>query len=92
LALRLVLGLAPLLNWGLGLTGVRVRHYVAGTALGIVPNIVIAVVFADAIATRLPGSGAASPWLAVGGVLVVAAVVTASVRRRLGAKRAAPPA
>jgi len=91
-ALRLVLGLAPLLNWGLGLTGVRLSHYVGGTALGVVPNIAIAVIFAEAIANRLPGSGVPSGSVMLGVVLVVAAVATASVARRLlGRKRPAPP-
>src|SRR5262249_8849057 len=55
--LRFVLGLSPLLNWGLGVTGVRARDYVAGTALGLVPNMAVAVFFADVIVHRLPGSG-----------------------------------
>jgi uncharacterized membrane protein YdjX (TVP38/TMEM64 family) len=91
-ALRLVLGLAPLLNWGLGLTGVRLWHYVAGTALGVVPNIAIAVIFADAIANRLPGGGVPSGRVTLGVVLVVAVIATASVARRLvGRNRPAPP-
>lgn len=56
LGLRLVLGLAPLLDWGLGVTGVDTRDYVAGTALGVVPNIAVAVLFANVIANRRPGS------------------------------------
>ena len=92
-ALRLVLGLAPLLNWGLGLTGVRVRHYVAGTALGVVPNIAVAVFFADSIANRPPGSGVLSLKVALGAVLVIAVAATVNVaRRRLSGRHAAPPA
>jgi uncharacterized membrane protein YdjX (TVP38/TMEM64 family) len=82
LGLRLIFGLAPLLNWGLGLTGVRVGHYVAGTALGIVPNLAVAVFFADAIVNRLPGSGTPSPWVVLAGVLVVVVIATAAVARR----------
>jgi uncharacterized membrane protein YdjX (TVP38/TMEM64 family) len=92
-ALRLVLGLAPLLNWGLGLTGVRLRHYVAGTALGVVPNITIAVIFADAIVNRLAGGGALSGRVALGVVLIVAVIGAAIIARRfLGREEAAPPA
>jgi uncharacterized membrane protein YdjX (TVP38/TMEM64 family) len=63
LALRLVFGLAPMLNWGLGLTGVRPPHYLVATALGIVPHLAIAVSFADAIVGHLPDGGAPSPGL-----------------------------
>ncbi len=77
--LRLVLGLAPLLNWGLGVTGVRIRHYVAGTALGVMPNIVVAVFFADAIASGQPGSGVKSLRIATGVALLVALAVTIGV-------------
>lgn len=52
--------LAPPLNWGLGLTGVRVRHYVAGTALGLVPGLATVVFFADSIVSRGPESGGLS--------------------------------
>lgn len=84
LVLRLVLGLAPMLNWGLGLTGVRFPHYFAATALGIVPNLALAVFFADAIVSRLPGSGTPSPRLVVGGTLVVVVIATAVIARYPG--------
>jgi uncharacterized membrane protein YdjX (TVP38/TMEM64 family) len=51
---RLLVFLAPPLNWALGATRVRARHYVAGTALGAVPGIATAVLFADSIAARAP--------------------------------------
>jgi uncharacterized membrane protein YdjX (TVP38/TMEM64 family)/isoprenylcysteine carboxyl methyltransferase (ICMT) family protein YpbQ len=72
--LRLVGVLAPPLNWGLGLTGVRLRHYVAGTALGIVPGLAITVFFADAIANGTPGSGVLSLGIALDPVLVLRSV------------------
>jgi len=82
LALRLVLGLAPLLNWGLGLTGVGIGPYVAGTALGIVPNIAIAVVFADVIANRPTGIGS-SPAILLGPLLLIAVAAMIHLARRL---------
>jgi len=89
LVLRLVLGLAPMLNWGLGLTGIRLAACFAATALGIVPNLAVAVFFADAIVSRLPGIP--SQRVVFGGMLVVvAAIATAVVARRLrGRKRVA---
>jgi len=81
--LRLVLRLAPLLNWGFGVTGVRTRDYIAGTALGVVPNIAAVVFFADVIANRRPGSGIVPVTVALGAALVVAIAVTAHVVRRL---------
>jgi uncharacterized membrane protein YdjX (TVP38/TMEM64 family) len=87
--LRLVLGLAPLLNWGLGVTGVRTRDYIAGTALGLVPNIAVVVFFADAIANRRPSSGIVPVSVALGAALVIVPAATAHVARRLrrGTKR-----
>jgi phospholipase D1/2 len=91
-ALRLVLVLAPPLNWGLGLTRVGIQHYVAGTALGVVPGIAITVFFADSIANHPPGSGVLSPRTALGAVLIIAAVAAAGTARRLlGRGEATPP-
>ena len=78
LVLRLVFGMAPMLNWGLGLTGVRLLHCLAATALGIVPNLAVAVFFADTIANRLPGSGTVLPWVVVGGMPALVAVFRAA--------------
>jgi uncharacterized membrane protein YdjX (TVP38/TMEM64 family) len=78
LVLRLVFGMAPMLNWGLGLTGVRLLHCFAATALGIVPNLAVAVFFADTIANRLPGSGTLLPWDVVGGMPALVTVFRAA--------------
>lgn len=43
--LRLLLWMAPALNYGLALTGVRLRDYVAGSALGLVLPVTVAVFF-----------------------------------------------
>ena len=87
LVLRLLFGLAPMLNWGLGLTGVRLPHYLAATALGIVPHLTIAVFFADAIVDRLPEGGIPPLWVVVGGILLVVAIATVVLARHLRRKR-----
>lgn len=50
LVLRLLLFLAPPLNWALGVSAVRLGHYVAATALGVVPGITLTVLSAGEIA------------------------------------------
>jgi uncharacterized membrane protein YdjX (TVP38/TMEM64 family) len=93
LVLRLVLFLAPPLNWALGATRVRAPHYIAGTALGVVPGIATTVFFADSIANRPPGSTILSPGVVAGAVLVIALLATATfASRRLGGRAPAPPA
>jgi uncharacterized membrane protein YdjX (TVP38/TMEM64 family) len=91
LVLRLVLFLAPPLNWALGATRVPAAQYVAATALGVVPGIATTVFFADAIANRPAGSGGLSPALLAGGAMAVVLAVGAVVRRRVGGP-SAPPA
>ena len=46
-ALRLLLFLAPPMNWAIGTTRVRFSHYVADSIVGVIPG--LAVTFADAI-------------------------------------------
>jgi uncharacterized membrane protein YdjX (TVP38/TMEM64 family) len=89
LILRLVLCLAPPLNWALGATSVRLPHYVAGTALGVVPGITTAVLFAESI---VGGEGGAGRFAVL--LLVVAAllVVTGVLGRRLLARLTDVPA
>lgn len=91
LVLRLVLFLAPPLNWTIGATQVRVHHYVGGTALGVVPGIAATVFFADSIANRGLDDPLLSGKLVVGALLVVGfLVVAATVGRRLLTKGAPP--
>jgi len=70
--LRVLGGLAPPLNWGLGLTGVSLRDYLVGTALGLVPGIGLLVVFADSIVSRSPGGGGLSTVVLLRGASLVA--------------------
>lgn len=91
----IVVRLVPLLpfttlNYACGLTAVRARDYLLGTALGIVPGTLAYVTIGAFEAT--PGS--APVLLALGGlaVLAVAGVVTARRRDQLGHDVTAPPA
>lgn len=94
LLLRLVLFLAPPLNWAIGATGVRVHHYVGGTALGVVPGIAATVFFADSITNRGPNEPLLSAKTVVGALLVAALLVAATIagRRLLGGPAKTPPA
>jgi phospholipase D1/2 len=84
--LRLVLFLAPPLNWTLGASRVGLRDYVVGTALGILPGLTLTSYLADAIAQ----AGSVTELLTiefVGVVLVLSALLGAGVvagRRLLG--------
>ncbi len=80
LALRILFFLAPFLNWEIGLTGVRVRDYVAATALGLVPQLAPTVFFADSLA---PASAALPQKLLLGAPLILAILTIATITRRL---------
>lgn len=87
--LRLLLFLAPPLNWALGASRVQVRDYVLGTAIGILPGIGLTVVLAD----RITGAGSASEllgWDVLGPGLVLALLIVCGAvvgRRLLGRSR-----
>ena len=86
LVLRVVFFLSPPINWTLGATRVRLSQYVAGTALGIVPQAALTVVFADHIANRPAGDGIVSaPMIAVAllvlGLLASGIVVSRRILR-----------
>jgi|SRR5581483_3305906 len=93
LALRLVLFLAPPVNWTLGATRVRLQHYVAGTALGVIPGIATTVFFADSIANRPSGTSVVSPKIAIAALLVAVLLAAATVasRRFFRPSGTAPP-
>ncbi|HJQ85588.1 MAG TPA: VTT domain-containing protein [Candidatus Binatia bacterium] len=92
LILRLVLVLAPLLNWGLGTTRVRLGDYVAGTALGVVPGMAITLLLADGIANRPAGTALLSSPRMIVGLVAVLLVVSAALASRRLLGRNAPPA
>jgi phospholipase D1/2 len=83
--LRLVLFLAPPLNWVLGATRVRTSQYVAATALGIVPGMALTVFFADSIASGGQG-GPQAPRVALAAAVLLVFLASAAVltRRLLG--------
>jgi len=74
LVLRLLLGLAPPLNWALGATRVRVRDYVLGTAVGVTPGIGLSAYLGDAVLAAGSWGGLLTPDVIV--PAVIALVVT----------------
>lgn len=77
--LRLVLFLAPPLNWALGTTRVRLRDYVLGTAVGITPTLGIATYFGDALTTAGSTAGLLGADVLVPGFLIAASTVAGIV-------------
>ncbi len=61
LALRLMLFMAPPLNWAIGVTQVRFRHYILGSALGVIPCIAVTSYAADSIVRAGSFSAAFTP-------------------------------
>jgi uncharacterized membrane protein YdjX (TVP38/TMEM64 family) len=81
LVLRLVLFMAPPLNWALGASRVRLVHYVGGTALGVVPGIAAAVFFADSITQPAADEGFPGRRL-IGAAFIVGFLVVAGLASR----------
>jgi len=84
LVLRLLLFMAPPLNWLLGATRVKLPHYVAGTAIGMIPGMATAIYFADSLASSPPGRGDLRLLAGAAVVLVLLAIGRAASRRFLG--------
>lgn len=88
LLLRLVLFLAPPLNWAMGTTGVSLRSYVTGTAVGIIPGIAGTVYLAESVADAqsyrdLLTAGVLAPVAAVVTLFLMAVVL---MRRQLAVR------
>jgi len=92
--LRLLLFLGPPLNWSLGASRVRMRDYVLGTGIGILPGIGLTVFLAD----RISDAGSSSELLTlevIGPAAVLFAVIAVGVTlgrrmmRRSAARHAA---
>jgi uncharacterized membrane protein YdjX (TVP38/TMEM64 family) len=92
LLLRLVLFLAPPLNWAIGLTRVKFRQYIAGSALGIIPGIAIACYFADSI-TNSKSMGTLFTWKMVvpAGLVAALLIISGLSAWRLFRKKPIPP-
>lgn len=91
-ALRLV-PLAPFAVEGIvaGAVGVKLWHFMLGTAIGIMPGTLAATIFGKELQTALGGSGKVNFWL-IGGAVVLMIVATLLVRRWLLASAAADAA
>ncbi len=93
LLLRLVLFLAPPLNWVIGLARVKFRHYFVGSALGVIPGIDIACYFADSIAAaKSKGTMLTGEMILPAGLVAAMLIISAIAAWRLFRKRPiAPP-
>jgi len=72
IALRLVLFLAPPMNWAIGTTRVQFSHYVAGSIVGVIPGLAVTVAFADAITKASSLRDLGRPELVLPALLVAA--------------------
>ena len=79
--LRLVFGQLPPADWLLGVTRVSTRTFLFGTAIGIVPGIVVIVIAGGTILGAITDLPAAARWIAAG-VIVAALVATRVLRSR----------
>ncbi len=89
----ILLFVTPPLNWAFGATRVRVRHYIGGTALGVIPGIAAIVFFTDSIANRGPGDTLLNTETLVAAVLVAVLLIVAPIAgwRVLGKPARTPP-
>jgi len=90
LGLRLLFFLAPPLSWLLGVTRVRLRDYLLGTAIGITPGLGVTAYLGDAVSEADSARALLTPQIVIPGLLVGAFLVGGAVfGRRLLAGRAA---
>lgn len=90
LGLRLLLCMAPPLNWALGATRVKLRDYVLGTAVGVTPGIGISAYLGDALTTAESWGAMMTPQTMVLVGLIGVGIVAGTVagRRVFGASSA----
>jgi uncharacterized membrane protein YdjX (TVP38/TMEM64 family) len=92
LLLRLVLFVAPPLNWAIGLTRVPFCQYIAGSALGVIPGIAISCYFADSIAHLKTTETLFTLKMVVPAGLVAALLIVSGISAwRLFGKKPVPP-
>jgi uncharacterized membrane protein YdjX (TVP38/TMEM64 family) len=79
LVLRLMLFMAPPLNWAMAVTRVHFRHYVLGSALGVIPCIAVTSYAADSIVQAGSLSAAFSPRTLLPVILALGLIVLSSI-------------
>lgn len=79
LVLRLVLCMAPPLNWALGATRVRLRDYVLGTAVGVTPGIGLGAYLGDALGDAGSWTGLVRPEIVLASLAAVGLLVASIV-------------
>jgi uncharacterized membrane protein YdjX (TVP38/TMEM64 family) len=86
--LRLLLCMAPPLNWALGATRVRIRHYVLGTAVGVTPGIGLGAYLGDAVGDAGSWAGLVQPGIVLPAIVGLGLLVGSIVvgRRVFGAE------
>jgi uncharacterized membrane protein YdjX (TVP38/TMEM64 family) len=82
LVLRLVLCMAPPLNWALGATRVRWRDYVLGTAIGVTPGIGLGSYLGDAVTAAGSWTALLTPAVLVPAALAVLGLVAGAIVAR----------
>jgi uncharacterized membrane protein YdjX (TVP38/TMEM64 family) len=82
LVLRLILCLAPPLNWALGATRVRWRDYVLGTAIGVTPGIGLGAYLGDAVTAAGSWTALVTPAVVVPGAVAVCGIVGGAIVAR----------
>ncbi|MDG2308461.1 MAG: VTT domain-containing protein [Candidatus Binatia bacterium] len=80
--LRFVLFLAPPMNWAVSATRIRFRDYLLGSAIGLIPGLVLTVAFSQSLAKLTSVDQLLTPDVLVLGSLVLAFVVTSLVVAR----------
>lgn len=91
LMLRLVLFMAPPLNWFIALTRVKFSHYFAASALGIIPGVAVTCYCAGTIVRARSFSDVLTPEFILPFALLAALVLgsTLAARRLLGSRQEA---
>ena len=91
LILRMVLMFAPPLNWIIALSRVKFRHYVAGSALGVIPGIAALCYFANSLGHVRSPSDLLTREIILPALLVLALLAVGAVAglRLLGKKQSA---
>jgi uncharacterized membrane protein YdjX (TVP38/TMEM64 family) len=88
IVVRLVTFMLPAAHWVLGVSKARTRDLVLGTAIGLLPGVVLAVVVGQSLAEHWE---AWRPWVIAGAVALVALHLLRRRRQRRGLESSAAP-